>query len=35
MFTIGGGTAQILRNQLAGRLLADGPPPVAMRRASA
>lgn len=35
MFTIGGGTAQILRNQLAGRLLADGPPPVAMRRAVA
>ena len=35
MFTIGGGTAQILRNQLAGRLLADGPSPVAMRRAVA
>lgn len=35
MFTIGGGTSQILRNQLAGRLLADGPPPVAMRRAVA
>ncbi len=35
MFTIGGGTAQILRNQLAGRLLKVEPLPTGMPRAVA
>ena len=35
MFTIGGGTAQILRNQLAGRLLKVEPSPASMCRAVA